>query len=185
LALACVGMVSGLTGAALAPMVPRLAVERHSAGMAATVKAFLGAQRWLLGLLAVVLIVGLAMPDRLWSALVPGASLRAFDTVFPVLLVATAIRLSTALYSTALLAAQMQQKVIATPLLEGAVNLSVSMVLGSMLGCLGVALGTLAGAAVCLLGHSLHNIRRTTTAIDIRWFQLLLPWSGSTTNRQT
>lgn len=78
------------------------------------------------------------------------------------LVIANVLRLSTTPYVVALIGTGQQRLVIVTPLLEGFVNFSVSVLAGYYLGAVGVALGTLVGAVVGVAGIVFYNIPRTT-----------------------
>jgi O-antigen/teichoic acid export membrane protein len=78
-----------------------------------------------------------------------------------VLLAANVIRISVTPYVLAMLGSGEQSRIILVPLLEGVTNLALSLLLAHSLGALGVALGTLIGAVVGLLGTVLYNIKRT------------------------
>jgi O-antigen/teichoic acid export membrane protein len=78
-----------------------------------------------------------------------------------VLVAANIVRLCATPYVLAMIGSGEQRRVILIPLLEGAVNLAFSLILGFYIGALGVALGTLIGAIIGLTGNIIYNMRRT------------------------
>jgi O-antigen/teichoic acid export membrane protein len=176
LALACTTAVSGVAGAAISPVVPRLAFVRADTGALAVLQLFLKGQRYLLLGLAVLLAVAIALPSTSFMQLIPATSRATFSTIFPLLTAAIALRLTTSLYAATVLSAGLQHKIIASPLVEGVVNVVASYVLATRFGAIGVAMGTLAGALVCVIAHSLFNSPRTQMAIALRPWELVLPF---------
>ena len=69
------------------------------------------------------------------------------------LVVANIIRICVSPYIVAMIGTGEQRRIIFVPLLEGAVNLAASVIAGYYLGAAGVALGTLIGSVVSLVGH--------------------------------
>jgi O-antigen/teichoic acid export membrane protein len=90
--------------------------------------------------------------------------------ILQVLTIANMIRLSAVPYVMTLIGTGQQRLVIITPLLEGVSNLIVSVIAGYFLGATGVAIGTLVGAVVGVLGNFVYNMRRTTE-IEFRIFE--------------
>jgi O-antigen/teichoic acid export membrane protein len=87
--------------------------------------------------------------------------------IMQVLVVANVVRLSALPYATLLLGTNQQRKVIMSPLAEGITNLLASVLGASVLGAIGVAIGTLVGSFVGVGLHLVHNIPRTSAiAID-------------------
>jgi O-antigen/teichoic acid export membrane protein len=81
--------------------------------------------------------------------------------ILELLTAANIIRLSAIPYAMTLIGTGQQRLVIITPLLEGVSNLVASVVCGFFLGAVGVALGTLFGAAVGIASNFIYNMRRT------------------------
>jgi O-antigen/teichoic acid export membrane protein len=176
LALATVGACSGLVGATLGPMVPRLAQMRIRSGDVGVLALFLRYQKRLLVALVLICVVLIQMPTAVWRLMIPAASLSAFLLILPILAVAMVIRSATGLYAASILSAGLQRRIVASPLIEGVVNVAASYFLATKLGAAGVALGTCTGAVVCLVAHSLYNSPRTQLAVGIKPWHLCLPW---------
>jgi len=81
--------------------------------------------------------------------------------ILQVLVVANIIRLSAVPYVMTLIGTGQQRLVTITPLLEGVSNLLVSLIAGYLLGAIGVAIGTLVGGIVAVLGNFVYNMKRT------------------------
>jgi len=179
IALSFLVFVSGSMNAIAGPLLPRFAAQLSksdpNSGHLFFQTQFRTYQKKLLGVLAFLLIVLLLVPQFIWQwALKESAS--TFVMVFPILLLATCIRLSTLLYGLTLVSANLQHRVILSPLLEGVINVIASLVLASYLGPIGVAWGTLLGALVCVLMHALYNVPRTSRLIPLTPKALLCPW---------
>ena len=82
-----------------------------------------------------------------------------------ILIIANIIRLIGAAYSVILVAAGQQNYIKVSPLSEGITNLIASIALGSILGGIGVALGTLVGSVVSVGSHLWYSMPRTNAAI--------------------
>jgi O-antigen/teichoic acid export membrane protein len=78
-----------------------------------------------------------------------------------ILVVAQFVRLTMLPYAMIGFAAGQQQRMLASPIVEGAVNLVCSLALVKMIGACGVALGTLIGALVGVWMHFTVSLRRT------------------------
>lgn len=78
-----------------------------------------------------------------------------------VLVVANIIRLSALPYTMLLIGTAQQRLVTVTPLIEGCLNLIISVIAGSFLGAIGVALGTLVGSVIGVACHLFINMPRT------------------------
>lgn len=78
-----------------------------------------------------------------------------------ILVAAQIIRLSATPYAVLLMGTGQQRLVILTPLIEGAINLISSVLLGMRLGAIGVAWGALIGGVVGLTCHFAYNMPRT------------------------
>ncbi len=83
------------------------------------------------------------------------------------LVVANVIRICVSPYIVAMISTGEQRRIIFVPLLEGAVNLAASVIAGYYLGAVGVALGTLIGSVVSLVGHTRYTMRKNI-AIDLK-----------------
>lgn len=82
--------------------------------------------------------------------------------VAQVLLLGIYARQTLAPFATILLGTGEQRLVIVTVVYEGATKLILSIALGSLLGPIGVALGTLAGGLICLASNMVINFPRVT-----------------------
>jgi len=92
------------------------------------------------------------------------------------LLLANIVRLVGLPYSIVLVSAGQQRLIKVSPLTEGISNFVASVVLGSMLGAVGVALGTLAGSILAIASHLVYSMPRTRPVIRFgrkKWL-----WSG-------
>lgn len=86
------------------------------------------------------------------------------ETAFPVLVVLTCGRAVGALiwpYVMGVLAANEQSRIRVTPVIEGVVNLTVSIVLVSWVGAVGAAIGTLVASVLAMSMHLWINVPRT------------------------
>lgn len=175
IALSFLVFLTGSISAVVSPCLPRFAAELGQPNHGQFKPLFVNYQTRLLKIMGAILVVLLLIPNSLWDLLLKDSA-SAFIQVFAVLLVATCIRFITVLYTLAVVSANMQHKVILSPLLEGITNLTLSIVLGYWLGAIGVAIGTLIGAAVCLGFHSLYNIPRTQQSIPLNRLAILFPW---------
>src|SRR6185437_5421014 len=79
-----------------------------------------------------------------------------------ILVAGNILRLVAVPYSLLLVSTGQQHRVLVTPLLEGAVNLSASIWLGARIGAAGVAWATLLGAVLGFASHLFYNMPRTT-----------------------
>jgi len=114
----------------------------------------------------VLFLMGSAIPicfasRPLLTAWVGAAYAERAQPLLILLVIANVIRLSTTPYCAVLIGTGQQRAIVLTPILEGVVNLTVSLWAGRIWGALGVAIGTLAGSLVCLFGHVLYNMPRT------------------------
>jgi O-antigen/teichoic acid export membrane protein len=82
-----------------------------------------------------------------------------------ILIVANIIRLIGAPYAVIMVAAGQQNYIKVSPLSEGISNFLASVLLGSLFGGVGVALGTLFGALVGIASHLWYSMPRTNSAI--------------------
>ena len=87
--------------------------------------------------------------------------------ILAMLLIANVIRLIGTPYSTILIGTGLQRLIVISPLLEGITNLTASILLGLRYGAIGVAWGTLIGAAIGIGCHILYNMPRTQSSIRL------------------
>ncbi len=160
-----IALIAGLLGAVINVILP------HSAALHARQKSdSLGKLVIMSTRLGVLLLMLTGMPIlicagpilRLWigQQYVPGGA-----PVLAILVIANIIRLVGLPYSVILVAAGQQRYIMVSPLAEGFSNLLASVALGSFLGGLGVALGTLFGSFVSVGAHVFYSMPRTKTAI--------------------
>lgn len=181
LALSLMAFLMGVGGALFSPSLPIFANALEETDHARFVVMFRRYQRWLMATSFGITLIIFTLPQTFWINLL-GPSSSAFITVMPILLIATVLRLLTLLYAYALIGANRQHQVIASPLLEGIVNVIVSIALGIWLGPIGVALGTLVGAVLCLAMATLYNIPRLHYHVPVRASDLLFPWKTRVRN---
>jgi O-antigen/teichoic acid export membrane protein len=79
-----------------------------------------------------------------------------------------------------LIATSGQKFLILSPVLEGVVNLFVSVILAKQIGAIGVAWGTVAGGCIGVLFNYMYNMRRTQHLISFQfkvylWRGILMP----------
>jgi O-antigen/teichoic acid export membrane protein len=91
-----------------------------------------------------------------------------------ILVVASLIRLCVLPYSVILIGNGLQRYGFLGALTEAFINLSVSIVLGSRYGAIGVAIGTLAGGVVGIALHIFYSMRCTFAAIPVSRREFLL-----------
>jgi O-antigen/teichoic acid export membrane protein len=166
------GSISAITG----PCLPLFATHLAKADRSTFLQHFLVWQKRLLVLVIVLSVLLWCTPNSFWQLLLQDSA-SIFTQVFPILLLATCVRLMTLLYSLAILSANLQHRIVFSPLAEGLVNISCSVLLGLYMGVTGIALGTLLGALVCLLLHAFYNIPRTADKIPLTPQALIAPWT--------
>jgi O-antigen/teichoic acid export membrane protein len=166
------GSISAITG----PCLPLFATHLAKADGSTFLQHFLVWQKRLLVLVIVLSVLLWCTPNSFWQLLLQDSA-SIFTQVFPILLLATCVRLMTLLYSLAILSANLQHRIVFSPLAEGLVNISCSVLLGLYMGVTGIALGTLLGALVCLLLHAFYNIPRTADKIPLTPQALIAPWT--------
>lgn len=153
--------LAGLQNAVFHVMIPSTSVLQARGKSIRLGQSMITATRYgCLTLLAVglPLILGAKTILSLWV----GPTYAAEGTRFlQVLAVANVIRLSALPYVMTLIGTGQQRLVIVTPIVEGLSNLLMSLVCGYYFGAIGVALGTLIGAFVGILGHLIYNMPRT------------------------
>jgi O-antigen/teichoic acid export membrane protein len=81
--------------------------------------------------------------------------------VFPLLLIGHFTRLIAMPYATLLVATGEHRRVIAAPVTEGLVNVSVALIAGAKFGATGVAIGAVVGAVTAQLLNYFYNLPRT------------------------
>lgn len=175
IALSFLAFISGAIAAIIGPCLPRFAAQLGSKNYDQFKETFLGYQKLLLLACLTIFLVITLIPNSIWQSLLRESALT-FEKVFLILLIATCLRISTMLYSLAIVAANLQTRVILSPLLEGFVNLFLSIALGFWIGPVGVAIGTLCGAIICLLFHCIYNIPRLKAEIPLSRVTLIFPW---------
>lgn len=175
LALSLMTFIMGVGGAFFSPSLPIFAKALAQSDRSQFRHLFCRYQRWLIVITLTITAGIILLPNTLWIGLFKDSS-RAFIAVMPILLIATALRLLTLLYAYALVGANRQHQIIVPPILEGVLNLALSIGLGVWLGPVGVALGTLGGALLCLAMATLYNIPRQRSWIPIYPSDLLFPW---------
>ena len=175
IALSFLVFLSGSISAIAGPCLPLFAAHLAKADQSAFVVLFLVWQKRLLVLVAALCTLLWFTPNAFWQFLLQDSA-PIFTQVFPILLLASCLRLSTLLYSLAILSANLQHRIVLSPLVEGLINLACSVLLGFYIGVIGVALGTLLGALVCLALHALYNIPRTADKIPLTPKALIAPW---------
>ncbi|GAM08243.1 polysaccharide biosynthesis protein [Geobacter sp. OR-1] len=89
--------------------------------------------------------------------------------ILQALVVGNIIRLIASPYAMLLIATGRQRAVLLTPLIEGVVNISSSILLAWLLGALGVAVGTVVGSIAGLTGQLLLNMSRTQDKIAFQF----------------
>ena len=175
IALSIMTFLTGFMGALVSPCLPRFAAELAKPQQGQFQHLFLVyQQRLIIACLAISLTLWV-LPSALWTMLF-GEAAPVFQMVMPILLVANCIRYLTILYTLALVSANLQHRVVVTPLMEGAINVSASVLLGWWLGPIGVALGTLLGALFCLGAHAFYNTARTRSVLPLTPAWILWPW---------
>jgi O-antigen/teichoic acid export membrane protein len=177
IALSFLLFVSGSVSAMVGPCLPRFATELGKANYGQFVQIFVAYQAKLLLLLGSLCIVLISLPSQWWTDLLM-ESAPSFNQVFPILLLATCLRLITVLYSIAVIAANVQHRIIISPLVEGVINLVSSILLAYWFGAIGVAIGTLLGSAACVLFAAFYNISRTVSAVPITALKMMYPWKN-------
>lgn len=142
LVLFMVGMVQALASAILP-----VAAQRVAAGDAQGLSTLLGqATRfcaWASLVVAAPLVVGGTVVLSAWVG--PAYAAEAAG-LLAILTVGHCLRMTALPYVTAAVAAGLQQRMLVLPLVEGALNLTASVLLGVIFGAHGVAFGTLVGA---------------------------------------
>lgn len=83
------------------------------------------------------------------------------ERILQILVIANLVRLLALPYSNLLVATNQQHLVVISPLLEGGVNLVVSIAATLVWGAMGAAIGTLVGAFVSVGFHIVYNMPRT------------------------
>jgi O-antigen/teichoic acid export membrane protein len=118
----------------------------------------------LLLLMGLPLIVLAAPLIRIW---IGAQFVTTGSAVLMILVIANMLRMTGAPYASVLIGAGQQRAIIVGPLTEGMANLICSVLLGSKFGALGVAWGTLIGAAFGVSIGIFYNLPRTRDRIDV------------------
>jgi O-antigen/teichoic acid export membrane protein len=162
-----IAVISGLLGAVISVILP-YAASLHAREQADEMgRLVISSTR-----LSVLLLIFTAMPIviyagpilRLWIG--PQYVARGVP-LLTTLLIANVIRSIGGPYATILVAAGQQNYIKISPLAEGVSNFVISVVLGSLFGGIGVALGTLLGSFVSLATHFFYSMVRTKGAISL------------------
>ncbi|WP_339385072.1 MATE family efflux transporter [Calothrix sp. FACHB-168] len=156
-----VNLITGLQNAIFSTLLPIAAVMDAKADATQLGKLLVTSTRYGIFLLLISgmpLILGAKFFLTLW---VGQDYAEHGAVVLQLLIIANIIRLSATPYVTLLIGTGQQNLVIISPILEGLSNLISSLVLGSLIGYVGVALGTFVGGIVGVAGNILYNMRRT------------------------
>jgi O-antigen/teichoic acid export membrane protein len=166
-------------GAVLSTMVPMM--SSMSAGQPAEFmgRALLRTTRLataLLALIAVPLMLGMPVLLRLWV----GGSYAQHTLLFAEMLVAAQlVRLTMMPYALIGFSAGEQRRMLASPTIEGIVNIVCSVALARMMGAAGVAAGTAVGAIVGVILHFCVSMPRTHSMVlarrDLFWQGIARP----------
>lgn len=173
LALALVTFFVGVCAAFLSPCLPRFTQELSKPERGQFQGVFIHYQKRLLQIMITLIVLIILVPNAIWEQLFQEAT-PVFLDIFPILLIAAFIRMLTVLYSIAIISANLQHQVILPPLMEGASNLVISILLGIWLGPIGVALGTLVGAIICFGLYSVHTIPKCAGTLPLSALSLFL-----------
>jgi O-antigen/teichoic acid export membrane protein len=127
---------------------------------------------------SVIIMILMGLPFMLWGKYLLTlwvGSVYASDTVLilQLLLTGNFIRQIGGVYSTIALAVGEQKKIILSPLLEGIINIVISVLATAHFGFLGVAAGTICGAMTSVILHFNYNLPRTKS-IKVKNLNLLL-----------
>lgn len=175
IALSFLVFLSGTIAAIAGPFLPRFSAELSQANHGQFRMLFLSYQGKLIILISAIFIGLLLLPYSVWQFLLKDST-PIFYLVFPILLLATCLRLMTILYALSVVAANAQHRIVLSPILEGVINVISSIFLAYWLGPIGVAIGTLIGSVACLAFHALYNIPRTTDVVPLTSLSLIYPW---------
>jgi O-antigen/teichoic acid export membrane protein len=92
--------------------------------------------------------------------------------ILRILVVANVVRLTLTPYAVILIGTGQQRLVTASPVVEGVINLVASVVAAKLFGAMGVAVGTLVGAAFCVAANYFYNMPRTTS-VHFRFYEYI------------
>jgi O-antigen/teichoic acid export membrane protein len=98
--------------------------------------------------------------------------------ILQILVIANTIRLTAIPYVTMIMGVNQQKMIAMSPVIESLSNFVASIALGKLLGGVGVAIGTLIGSIISMIGHIFYNMPRTKKIDFIRseyLFQAILP----------
>jgi O-antigen/teichoic acid export membrane protein len=79
------------------------------------------------------------------------------------LVIANFIRQLAGPYAMIAMAVGEQKKIILSPIIEGVINVTISILVTREIGAIGVAIGTMIGGSISVAGHFLYNLPRTTS----------------------
>lgn len=167
-----VGVLTAVYGSALAPLVP-LAARLDAEGRTAELdELFVRLVRW--GATAVVAVAAVAVLTArpVLAVWLGGGTAGSAVPLLQVLVAATAVRLLTLPFPVVLFGTGEHRVARWTPLVEGTVNVAVSVVAGLAWGPIGVAVGTLVGALVGVAVHLGVNLPRTRS-LSVRGRELV------------
>jgi O-antigen/teichoic acid export membrane protein len=165
LAVTLVLFSGGLHSAIIAPLLPSataLAAVNSSCSMGDLLIVSTRRSSLILLTLAVPIM---SYPIPILSLWVGVDYAREIAPILIVVMLGTILRLTATPYAMLLVATGRQQLIIWTPLVAGIINLASSVILSRMYGAIGVALGTLIGSLVELIGHWWINVPRTADQI--------------------
>jgi O-antigen/teichoic acid export membrane protein len=157
--------LSGGLGAVLSVMMPHAAALHAREDPEGLGRLVLNATR-----IAVVLLMLSGIPLLVYAGpilkiWIGQRFVAAGQPILATLLLANIIRLVGMPYAVVLVSAGQQRLIKVSPLTEGFSNLVASVVLGSMLGAIGVALGTLIGSVFSIASHLVYSMPRTSLII--------------------
>ncbi len=96
------------------------------------------------------------------------------EVLLYMLVIAGFIRQLGAPYAIIMIAAGEQKLIMLSPLIEGVVNLVISILLVSRIGVIGVAVGTIIGGFISVLSHFFYNLPRTKCVVLPNRYTLIM-----------
>ncbi len=161
LAATLISLVIGVQGSISGAIVPTVA-KMSAQGK----KAEIGDLLVIMTRYATIVSISISIPLILFSQLITfvwvgsGYSLH-MSYLLQLLVLANFIRQFGGPYSMVMMAIGEQKLITLSPLIEGVINLLISIMLVSKIGAIGVAIGTMTGAIVSISLHLFYNIPRT------------------------